>query len=459
MAKAKVALPTEWRLFANRYGADRAYWYVPKGLAVSSRSLKSRLAVLKEFEAGKPWRECQAEYVQRLNDEDISDAAAGDDGGAPLARMLKQVFVMLGLAWVDPKDRVEITPAGERLLSDKDPGSVLSEQLSRFQFTNPSVGSKVHSSIALHPVPFIGEVLRSLDGQSVSGVEYNLFIARAKRQQDVDSVVETIENFRATPVEVRNLVVQACEAYKLPGVRRSSVYNTIRLDRSYAFRMFSLSRLLEITDEGGLRIRRGALKDYRPYLAEFGREGTYIDFANEKDWVAFFGDPSAKPTIETALEYYVSKGNVLAAVAAKKRVSSSPKEISAFRDMIISEKAVEDYLENHLDVIGSKISSSLRLVGRQYGTTVGPIDLLTVDTRTGDYVVIELKKGRSADKVYGQCSRYMGWVRKNLAERGAKVHGAIVARQIDDKLKAARDAHDTQVHLIEFEMRIGAKAV
>jgi RecB family endonuclease NucS len=129
--------------------------------------------------------------------------------------------------------------------------------------------------------------------------------------------------------------------------------------------------------------------------------------------------------------------------------------------MVVSEKAVEDYLENHLDVIGSTIGANLKLVkdGRQYSTLVGPIDLLTVDTKTGDYVIIELKKGRSADKVYGQCSRYMGWVRKNLATDGAKVHGVIVARQIDDKLKAARDGHDTKVHLIEFEMKIGATAV
>jgi RecB family endonuclease NucS len=127
--------------------------------------------------------------------------------------------------------------------------------------------------------------------------------------------------------------------------------------------------------------------------------------------------------------------------------------------MIVSEKAVEDYLENHLEVIGSKIGAKLKLVGRQYSTTVGPIDLLAIDTKTADYIVIELKKGRSADKVYGQCSRYMGWVRKNLAGAGAKVHGVIVARQIDAKLKAARDAHDTKVHLIEFEMKIGATAV
>jgi RecB family endonuclease NucS len=67
----------------------------------------------------------------------------------------------------------------------------------------------------------------------------------------------------------------------------------------------------------------------------------------------------------------------------------------------ITWKAVEDYLENHLEVIGSKIDAKLKLVGRQYSTTVGPIDLLAVDTKNGDSVVIELKKGRSADKVYG----------------------------------------------------------
>ena len=40
-----------------------------------------------------------------------------------------------------------------------------------------------------------------------------------------------------------------------------------------------------------------------------------------------------------------------------------------------------------------------------------------------------------------------------------KVHGVIVAREIDGKLKAARDAHDTKVHLVEFEMKVGAKVV
>ncbi len=461
MAKAKkLTLPRDWRTFANRYGADLAYWYVPKGLAVSTGSLRPRLQVLKEFEGGKAWRECQQDYVQRLNDEKISDATAGEDGGAPLARMLKQVFVMLGLAWVDSDDRIEITPAGDKFLTDKDPDGVLSDQMSRYQFTNPSVASNSHKAIKLHPIPFIGEVLRSLDGQSMSDVEYTLFVSRANSFKDVDAVIEQIERFRDLPDDVKALVVKTCHSFKLPGIRRSSMYNTIRLDRPYALKMFALSRLVEINDHGGLAIRKGALKEYRGYLSDYGREGAYIEFANEKDWIAYFGDPKATPTIDTALEYYVNKGDVAAAIATKKMTTKSARELAEFQDMIVSEKAVEDYLENHLDVVGSKIGADLKLVkyGRQYSTPVGPIDLLTTDKKTGEFVIIELKKGRSADKVYGQCSRYMGWVRKNLAD-GAKVHGVIVARKIDDKLKAARDAHDTKVHLIEFEMKVGATAV
>jgi len=464
MAKAKrLILPKEWRKFADRYGADRAYWYVPKGLAITPEALKSRFQVLKEFEgSSKPWRDLQQQYVQRLNEEKISNAdAEWPEGGAPLARMLKQVFVMLGLAWVDPDDRVEITPTGDKFLTDKDPDGVLSDQMSRYQFTNPSVASNAHKAIALHPIPFIGEVLRSVDGQRMSGAEYTLFVSRAKSFSDVDSVIEHIEAFRGLPGEMQALVMKTCDSFKLPGIRRSSMYNTIRLDRSYALKMFALSRLVEINDDGGLSIRKGALKKYRSYLADYGREGAYINFANEKDWIAYFGDPKAFPTVDTALEYYVDKGLVADAIATKKKTAKSSKELADFQDMIVSEKAVEDYLENHLDVVGSKIGVNLKLVkdGRQYSTPVGPIDLLTIDTKTNEYVVIELKKGRSADKVYGQCSRYMGWVRKNLAADGAKVHGVIVARQIDDKLKAARDAHDTNVHLIEFEMKIGATAV
>lgn len=456
---AKAVLPKEWRAFANRYGSNRAYWYVPKGLAVSTESIMPRLKVLQEFE-GQRWRDCQQAFVQRLNDEGISHAEADwGDGGAPLARMLKQVLVMLGLAWVDGDDLVEITAAGSRFLTSKDPDGVLSDQLGRYQFTNPSVNSAAHEAIAVHPVPFLGELLRSLEGHSFDAAEYNLFVSRAKSFDDVDEVVDLIDRYRSMAEEQRGLLIETCKAFKIGGIRRSSMYNTIKLNRTYALRMYALSRMFVMNDEGGLSLQKGAGKVFRAYLANYAAHGDYIEFANEKDWISYFGDPDAEPTTDTALDYYVNKGDVAAAIATKKKTAKSKGELTAFQDMIVSEKALEDYLENHLDVIGDVVKRKLTLVKRQYSTTVGPIDLLAKDAKTGDWVVIELKKGRSADKVYGQCSRYMGWVKKNLAKTGQKVHGVIIGKTIDEKLRSARDAHDTKVDLVEFEMKVGASTV
>jgi len=139
-------------------------------------------------------------------------------------------------------------------------------------------------------------------------------------------------------------------------------------------------------------------------------------------------------------------------------MGASTSEVRKFKNMLISEKTLEDNVEKNFDDLGRRLGRTLELVGRQYPTTVGPIDLLGRDKKTGQYVVVELKKGRSADKVFGQISRYMGWVKKNLAN-GEDVAGAIVAAKIDDKLRSARDAHATDVQLVEFESKMSMKVV
>lgn len=127
------------------------------------------------------------------------------------------------------------------------------------------------------------------------------------------------------------------------------MFNTIWLNRPYALRAFALSRLLDIDGASdldaqkgaiGLRLRTGAMTRFRRYLADYARNGAYIDFANEKDWIAYLGNPEASPSTETALEYYVNKGDVAAAIATKKKTARSAKEVEEFQDMIVSEKAV-----------------------------------------------------------------------------------------------------------------------
>jgi hypothetical protein len=73
---------------------------------------------------------------------------------------------------------------------------------------------------------------------------------------------------------------------------------------------------------------------------------------------------------------------------------------------------------------------------------VGEIDILARDRVKGDWVVIELKKGRTDDAVVGQTLRYMGWIRKHKAATGEKVRGIIITGDTSDKIKYALYASD-----------------
>jgi endonuclease len=72
--------------------------------------------------------------------------------------------------------------------------------------------------------------------------------------------------------------------------------------------------------------------------------------------------------------------------------------------------------------------------------SIGRLDLLCIDTATNDLVVVELKRGHSADRVIGQIARYMGWVRTHIAATGQGVQGIVVAREHDDRLRYAAAA-------------------
>jgi Endonuclease NucS len=78
--------------------------------------------------------------------------------------------------------------------------------------------------------------------------------------------------------------------------------------------------------------------------------------------------------------------------------------------------------------------------GHQLSTLVGRLDLLCVDTSTNALVVVELKRGHSADRVIGQVARYMGWVRTHIAANGQSVEGIVVAHEHDDRLRYAAAA-------------------
>ena len=113
------------------------------------------------------------------------------------------------------------------------------------------------------------------------------------------------------------------------------------------------------------------------------------------------------------------------------------------------EKDLEEHLQKHIE----EIEPGLRLISRQYSTKVGPIDLFA-RAKDGTYVVVELKKGRAADKVFGQICRYIGCVKSEQPTKGPAVRGYIVGRELDEKLLyAARVVPPGVVRLQTFDLK------
>ena len=106
------------------------------------------------------------------------------------------------------------------------------------------------------------------------------------------------------------------------------------------------------------------------------------------------------------------------------------------------EKHLEDFLvenwsQTELGMQYDIIEEEGELVGQQYSTDTGPIDILAVSKDKKTILVIELKKGRASDSVVGQIQRYMGFVNEELLEDGQSVKGIIIALEEDLKLNRA----------------------
>lgn len=98
---------------------------------------------------------------------------------------------------------------------------------------------------------------------------------------------------------------------------------------------------------------------------------------------------------------------------------------------------VENWEKTSLGKRYSLLEEDGDIVGQQYTTNIGRIDLLAREKKTGDWVIIELKKGRPGSSVVGQLTTYMGWVKDNLAEGEEELRGVIIAAEADQKLKYA----------------------
>lgn len=106
------------------------------------------------------------------------------------------------------------------------------------------------------------------------------------------------------------------------------------------------------------------------------------------------------------------------------------------------EKHLEDFLVQNWKQteLGKKYDiyeEDGELVGQQYQTDTGLIDILAISKDKKELLVVELKKGRASDNVVGQILRYMGYVQEELAEDGQVVKGIIIALEDDISIRRA----------------------
>ena len=77
------------------------------------------------------------------------------------------------------------------------------------------------------------------------------------------------------------------------------------------------------------------------------------------------------------------------------------------------------------------------IIGQQYRTDTGPIDILAISKDKKELLVVELKKGRPSDSVVGQIQRYMGFVLEEVVEKSQTVRGVIIGLGADKRIKRA----------------------
>jgi restriction system protein len=106
------------------------------------------------------------------------------------------------------------------------------------------------------------------------------------------------------------------------------------------------------------------------------------------------------------------------------------------------EKHLEEFLIEHWDKteLGKNYEiyrQNNEIKGQQFPCDTGYIDILAISKDQKELLVVELKRGRSSDRVVGQILRYMGYVKTELATTEQSVKGVIIALEDDLRIKRA----------------------
>ena len=119
-------------------------------------------------------------------------------------------------------------------------------------------------------------------------------------------------------------------------------------------------------------------------------------------------------------------------------ISEPPNKEMAFAlEQHLEEFLIQNWYSTELGLRYNIFENNGEIIGQQYPTDTGRIDILAISKDKKEILVIELKKGRASDMVVGQVQRYMGYIKETLAKNDEIVKGMIITSENDLRIKRA----------------------
>ncbi len=404
-----------WRNLVRDFRRDEAFWYFPHATIDPDR-LREQIAVLQEFD-GQPWSDLAVN--RRLRAEGLT---TGEPAGT---RMLRKALDNAGFCWID-QGILRLTPMAGELIDGRDPVALIERVLWRYELRTPVNDP---GPLRLFPHRALLEILLRVDGE-LTRDEVTLFVGTT-RTNDVDEAVGLIQAWRRLGARAQDEVVEACGETFRRRARDAGYCMTFHRCASY------LKRVTDGRGRVGVRLIGKRRDEIRARVREHAEGAEWVSFASVADCIAAYGASDVTQDLVEAVDHYLDTSQFDRAVEAFRRLPAAARggrTVEEFERSAFLERDLENYLAQHLDAIEPGLV--LEGHGRQQPTTVGTMDLFAKATN-GDLVVIELKKVRASDKVFGQICRYMGWVARKYAPPGATVRGYIIGSEIDQKLQYA----------------------
>lgn len=167
--------------------------------------------------------------------------------------------------------------------------------------------------------------------------------------------------------------------------------------------------------------------------------------------VEWSGQTFTREDVSDELKRSLSSGNTVSSLAShaveiETILSGAPGSVSVNDETVenplsfVLERHLEDFMVSNWShtELGKKFDlfqEDGQVVGRQFPTDTGEIDILAQSKDGKELVVIELKRGRVSDVVVGQILRYMSYIKE--LDDSKHVRGIIIGTQDDARFKRA----------------------